>query len=237
MILLWKIIATFLYAEIGLIVLLILPIISASRWQIIFKSRLLSFFRRHSTLYFNILVFVLMISFVDECRKYNTLSEKAVGATVSMENKYRMKIFRTHRNLYIAGTAILLFIVLRKLIVFISRIAALEVDIDDTKRQAESTLATAKKKMVQHENVDNKKASPKVSSVSNSNEINQLKKDFANTNTKLQKSYDDLEKSKLTMNSMKKQALGANQEYNRLLSEFDVLQEKLNVIEDDGSCK
>lgn len=120
--------------------------------------------------------------------------------------------------------------------VFVSKIATLEADVIATKKQAESASAAAKQMMEKCDNVANEKASSTESST-DSNEINQLKKDLANTNIELQKSYEDLSKSQVDLAAIKKQAESTSKEYDRLLSEYSVLQDKVKVLEGDESSK
>merc|ERR1712168_1499474 len=222
----WTLVATFLYVEIAVVILLILPIISAARWQKIFRSRLLSFFTHYSNLYFNILIVILLVLFLDsirEIRKYENIPENVtMASTPAAEISFNMKLFRAQRNFYIAGFSLVLFFVLRKLVVFVSKIATLEADVIATKKQAESASAAAKQMMEKCDNVANEKASTESST--DSNEINQLKKDLANTNIELQKSYEDLSKSQVDLAAIKKQAESTSKEYDRLLSEYSVLQ-------------
>merc|ERR1712002_718638 len=212
----WTLVATFLYVEIAVVILLILPIISAARWQKIFRSRLLSFFTHYSNLYFNILIVILLVLFLDsirDMRKYALLRNPATEhATEHARMNIDMKMFRSQRNFYIAGFAVFLWLVLRKLVVFVSKIATLEADVIATKKQAESASAAAKQMMEKCDNVANEKASSTESST-DSNEINQLKKDLANTNIELQKSYEDLSKSQVDLAAIKKQAESTSKEY------------------------
>ena len=48
----WTVVAGFLYVEIGVVLLLLFPFISATRWSAVFKSRIISSISNFSTIYF-----------------------------------------------------------------------------------------------------------------------------------------------------------------------------------------
>lgn len=72
--LVWTIIATFLYVEIGVVLLLVLPIASPMRWQRFFKSQFLAMIRRQAHIYFVLLLGILVLFLLEairEMRKYS----------------------------------------------------------------------------------------------------------------------------------------------------------------------
>lgn len=72
--LVWTIIATFLYVEIAIVLLLVLPIASPSRWQRIFRSQFLAMLGRQAHVYFVILLGILVLFLLEairEMRKYS----------------------------------------------------------------------------------------------------------------------------------------------------------------------
>lgn len=78
----WTIIATFLYVEIGVVLLLVLPVASPKRWQGVFRSRFLHSLGRQASLYFYVLLFVLVLFLLDairEMRKYSNSESHATG--------------------------------------------------------------------------------------------------------------------------------------------------------------
>ncbi|XP_039722962.1 B-cell receptor-associated protein 31 [Pteropus medius] len=108
----WTAVATFLYAEVFLVLLLCIPFISPKRWQKIFKSRLVEFVVTHGNTFFVVLIVILVLLVIDalrEIRKYDDVTEK-----VNLQNNpgavehFHMKLFRAQRNLYIAGFSLLL---------------------------------------------------------------------------------------------------------------------------------
>ena len=71
----WTLIAGFLYLEIVVVLLLILPIISPKSWQKLFKSRFLKSLSNQASMYFLILLGILVLFLLDairEMRKYST---------------------------------------------------------------------------------------------------------------------------------------------------------------------
>lgn len=72
--LVWTIIATFLYIEIGIVLLLVLPLASPQRWHRFFKSQFLAMISRQANIYFVILFGVLVLFLLEairEMRKYS----------------------------------------------------------------------------------------------------------------------------------------------------------------------
>lgn len=57
----WTLVATFLYVEVGFIFILLLPFISATRWQSIFRSRLVKALTSYASIYFNVILVALIL--------------------------------------------------------------------------------------------------------------------------------------------------------------------------------
>uniref|UniRef100_A0A8C4NEK2 Endoplasmic reticulum transmembrane protein n=1 Tax=Eptatretus burgeri TaxID=7764 RepID=A0A8C4NEK2_EPTBU len=147
----WTAVASLLYVEVFLIVLLCLPFISPPRWQRIFRSRILTLFVSYGNFYFNILIVILMLLFADglrETRKYSTDDQVVDLKTNPMAvDHLHMKLFRAQRNLYICGFALVLWLILRRLVTLISQLATLIATNEAFKRQAEGASAAANKYM------------------------------------------------------------------------------------------
>lgn len=74
----WTLIASFLYVEIAVVLLFVLPIASPQRWQRFFRSRFLQMINRQASMYFFLLLAVLVLFLLDairEMRKYSNLGE------------------------------------------------------------------------------------------------------------------------------------------------------------------
>lgn len=71
----WTIIASFLYVEIAIVLLLVLPVASPRRWQSFFKSRFLKSLTGQAQIYFLVLLAILVLFLLDairEMRKYSS---------------------------------------------------------------------------------------------------------------------------------------------------------------------
>lgn len=70
----WTLIAGFLYIEIAVVLLLVLPIVSPRKWNAFFKSKFLQGLKQQSGIYFMILLAILVLFLLDairEMRKYS----------------------------------------------------------------------------------------------------------------------------------------------------------------------
>lgn len=78
----WTLIAGFLYVEIVVVLLLVLPVISPTRWQKLFKSRFLQSLSNQASVYFLVLLAILVLFLLDairEIRKYSTVEHTEHG--------------------------------------------------------------------------------------------------------------------------------------------------------------
>lgn len=74
----WTLIAGFLYAEIVVVLLLVLPIASPRRWNSLFKSKFLQGLQHQAGVYFMILLAILVLFLLDairEMRKYSSIGK------------------------------------------------------------------------------------------------------------------------------------------------------------------
>ena len=104
----WKVVAYFLYFEMGLVVLLMLPFISSKQWSILFNLSLIKQFTVHATKYFHIVLAILAVLFVDSIRIINKEDGK--------DKNSKIKELRAQRNFHIVGAAILLWFVINRMI-------------------------------------------------------------------------------------------------------------------------
>lgn len=145
----WTLIATFLYAEIAFVIILLLPFISAQRWQRFFKSKFLQALEKQANIYFTVFILILVLFFLDairEMKKYTGELEENKGDShshLSAELQVHMKLFRAQRNFYIAGFSLFLWLVLRRLILLISAQATLLASNEATLKQAQNAADTA----------------------------------------------------------------------------------------------
>lgn len=124
---------------------------------------------------------------------------------VDTELQHSMKLFRAQRNFYIAGFALFLFLVIRRLVTLITALAQLDIQVDATMRQAKSASDAAKSLM------KDEKSSGDKSPVDN-NETKKLKE-------QLQEKDKELSKLKSNVDALKRQAANLTEEYDRLNTE------------------
>lgn len=84
----WTLIAGFLYTEIAVVLLLVLPIFPPNRWQKLFKSRFLQSLSNQASVYFLILLSILVLFLLDairEMRKYSVVEHTDHGIHLDAE--------------------------------------------------------------------------------------------------------------------------------------------------------
>lgn len=215
----WTIIATFLYVEIAVVLLLVLPVASPQRWQKILKSRFLLFLSNQASVYFLVLLAVLVLFFLDAIREMRKYSSPEVEHThLDAEMQVNMRLFRAQRNFYISGFALFLSLVIRRLITLIAQQATLLAQSEAAMRQAQSATTTAQSLLAQNQT---SKAQ------NDTNEAHD--KEVTDLKEKLAKAEKALEREKIDKDALKTQAESVNKEYDRLNEEYRKLQTKLEV--------
>jgi len=216
----WTLIAGFLYAEIGVILLLLVPFISTRMWNKVFKSRFLKGLENQLIYYFYVLVAILILFFLDairEMQKYSTeelQQQKAGGMShLDAQMQMHMRLFRAQRNFYIAGFALFLCLVIKRLVSLISANAGLQAEKDAAMKQAESASRAAETFM---------KAG---GDASDPKDVKELKEAFA-------KAEKEAAAAKKDRDSMKAQSESLTNEYDRLLAEKDKLERKVAIAGD-----
>ncbi|CAI5448134.1 unnamed protein product [Caenorhabditis angaria] len=192
----WTIVALVLYAEIIVTFILLLPWIRPSLWSKLFKSRLFTALSQHAQIYSMAFGFVLFILFADgvrETMKYNGM-ESQIARTAESDATHHMRLFRAQRNLYISGFALLLFLVIKRIMALLGRGAQLEAASEAAMRQAESASKTARTLM---------------NATETSDEVDDLKR-------QLKELGDELKSAQTDRDTLKKQAKGLENEFNRV---------------------
>jgi len=213
----WTLIAGFLYAEIAVVLLLVLPIASPTRWQKLFKSRFLQAITAQASWYFAIILFVLVLFLTDairEMRKYSSAEEAEKHAHLDAEMQVNMRLFRAQRNFYISGFALFLSLVIRRLISLISQQATLLAQSEAAMKQAQSATSAAKTFFKSGESAQNS------SNEAHDKEVTELKE-------KLKSIERDLTREKKDKEAMISQSESIKKEYDRLLEEHRKLQVKV----------
>jgi len=140
----WTLVAGFLYIEIGIILLLLVPFISSRMWTRILRSNLVRGLETQLVYYFYVLIAILILLFLDsirEMRKYSNeeLLNRKVGLShLDTQMQMQMRLFRAQRNYYIAGFALFLLLVIKKLISLVTANAGLQTARAVAVRQAEA---------------------------------------------------------------------------------------------------
>jgi len=214
----WTLIAGFLYAEIGIILLLLVPFISTRMWNKVFKSRFLKGLENQLIYYFYVLVAILILFFLDairEMQKYSSeeQQQKTQGMShLDAQMQMHMRLFRAQRNFYIAGFALFLCLVIKRLVSLISANAGLQAEKDAAMKQAESASRAAETFM--KSGGDGTKGDDK--------DVKELKEALA-------KAEKEASAAKKDRDSMKAQSESLTKEYDRLLAEKDKLERKVNI--------
>jgi len=228
----WALVAAFLYIEIGFIILLLLPIISPKTWQKFFKSRFLKSLEGQANLYFTGFLIILVLLFVDsirEMRKHSIGREHEIEhGHLDSELQHSMKLFRAQRNFYIAGFALFLCLVIRRLVILIASQAQLQAEGEAAVRQAKSASAVAESLM----NASDDRKPSRGASVSKAGDADQREKheqEVKKLQLELSESREELIKLRLNCDSIKKQASSVSAEYDRLMKEHESLQKKFEA--------
>lgn len=223
----WTAVASFLYAEIGILVFLCLPFISAKRWQSIFRLNMWNSIARFWNKGFLAIIIILIVLFLDavrEVRKYSGAEpSKEAKMTPNMVDHLHMKLFRAQRNLYISGFSLFLWLVLRRVIMLINQLA----DVTETSKalhaQTEAANLAAKKYMEDIELLKQALVDGKEEEKSGQrNEL--LRKEVQKLTEELKTSTEALKKSKSEVDVLKKQTEDLTREYDRLLQDHQQLQ-------------
>nr|XP_022302343.1 B-cell receptor-associated protein 31-like isoform X2 [Crassostrea virginica] len=204
----WTFVSWFMYIEIGIIFFLLLPFVSPSRWQKIFRSRVLSLISEYSHIYFNMFIVALLLLFFDSIRE--VYKYKHPIKTVDLKNNLEterlamIKLFWAERNYYISGFTLFLWLVIRRLMILINNDADLMAKCEICRRETGA------------ENTD---FGQEDSLILNLEETQKL----------LEKREEELKNTKADLETLKAQASNTNIEYDRLLKEHETLQLKMNA--------
>ncbi|KAM4874002.1 B-cell receptor-associated protein 29 isoform 1-T2 [Thomomys bottae] len=230
----WVAVASFLYAEIGLILIFCLPFIPPQRWQKIFSFSVwgkIATFWNKAFLTIIVLLIVLFLDAVREVRKYSTTHslEKSATTRPGAYEHSQMKLFRSQRNLYISGFSLFFWLVLRRLVTLITRLAKELSNKSVLKIQAENTNKAAKKFMEENEKLKwLLKSQDKDGGRTLEAENKKLAEDQEKLKSELKKTCDALCKAQNDVMSMKIQSERLSKEYDRLLKEHSELQNRLD---------
>jgi len=216
----WSLIAGFLYLEIAVMFLFLIPFISNKRWSQLFKSRFLKAVENQLVYYFYIVVAILVLFFLDAIREMNKYSESQLqteashGTHLDTQMQTHMRLFRSQRNFYISGFALFLCLVIKRLVSLITSSAIIEVEREAALKQAVSASRAAESLM-------------------------QEDKGTSDLEKKLEDKEAELQTALADVTSMKAQSLSLTKEYDRLMEEKDKVELRLRVLDTgaDGDKK
>lgn len=229
----WTAVATFLYAEVFFVLLLCIPFISAKRWSKIFKSQIVQTIALYGNTSFMVAIAILFFLLIDafrEVRKYSVTEKVDLTNNPTAIEHIHMKLFRAQRNEYLAGFALLLCMLLRRLATLLSQQATLMATNEAVQKQAEGAAKAAKTYIDENEELQEKLRNagidiPEVGKkITGPQEENKnLKEEVKTLKTELDTSKKALQKSDSDVRAMKKQAENLTVEYDRLLEEHSKL--------------
>ncbi|XP_029372678.1 B-cell receptor-associated protein 29 [Echeneis naucrates] len=232
----WTAVALFLYLEIGILVILCLPFISARRWQSVFKLRIWNFMAPFWNKVFLTMIIVLIVLFLDAVREVRKYSHRELGADSKMQpnmfDHLHMKLFRAQRNLYISGFSVFLWLVMKRVITLINQLASLSGTTAALQTQADNANQTAKKYMEDNELLKEALKEGKGDKATAAG-IELLRKEVVKLQEELKTAENALKNSQSESEVMRKQTEGLTREYDRLLKEHQELQN----LQDCGSKK
>lgn len=234
----WTAVAFFLYVEIGLILLLCLPFISAKRWQSVFHLRVWNWMSRFWNKVFLTMIIILIVLFLDAVREVRKYSGKQVGADSKLQpnllDHLHMKLFRAQRNLYISGFAVFLWLVMKRLVTLISQLASVSATTAAFQAQADSANQNAERCIKENERLKQTLMEGKGEQAT-AEGMELLRKEVQKLKGELKTSADSLMNSQAEADVMRKQMDGLALEYDKLLKEHHELQnlpENLNKKDD-----
>lgn len=224
----WTAVALFLYAEIAFVLILCLPLLSAQRWQKVFKWNIWSAMSPYWNKFFFAMILILIVLFLDalrEVRKYSTEeASKDSQLHPNFSDHVHMMLFRAQRNLYISGFSLFHWLVMRRIITLIHQVALAEGTGAALQAQAEGANQAAQKYMEENQKL---KESLQEQESAKSSRTQLMRKEVEDATRDLRAADDALRRSRAEVEAVKKQAQGLTREYDRLLKEHQMLQQNL----------
>ncbi|XP_077468539.1 B-cell receptor-associated protein 29 [Stigmatopora argus] len=223
----WTVVALFLYMEIGILVILCLPFISAKRWQSVFSLNIWSPLARFWNKFFLTMIVILIVLFLDAVREVRKYSVKDLGTDAkllpNMHDHMHMKLFRAQRNLYISGFAVFLWLVMKRVVTLVNKLASVSMTTAALQAQADNATKASQKYMEDNELLK-KTLMEGTGDNATAEGMELLRKEVEKLQEQLKTSEEALKKSECDADGLKKQTDGLAREYDRLLKEHQELQ-------------
>jgi len=215
----WTVVAIFLYVEIAFLGLLMLPWIRPPLWKRIIHSRLVKTLEMYSNIYYYAFGGILLLLFFDavrEVRKYD-ISDITIDThqSAQADTVIHMRLFRAQRNLYIAGFALFLYLVIRRMVQLIVVQANLMASNEASIKQAQGAHKAAQSML----ETKNEKDQPKKGNLDEDEAYKKLKARITDLQSELKSVSKDRD-------AMKEQAEGVKREFDRVIAELDTYKRK-----------
>ncbi|VVC33350.1 B-cell receptor-associated protein 29/31 [Cinara cedri] len=205
----WTIIATFLYFEVGVLILFLVPYMSAKRWSSLFRSRFYQALSAQAQWYFTFLLCILVLFLLDsirEMRKYSNPELNDAHQHLDHEMQSNMRLFRAQRNFYISGIALFLSFVIKRFISLMTLQASLVAQSEASLKQAQSANKVARSFLAKKDEAEEE-----------SEALKELQKE-------LEAFKAERDAIKADRDAIKSQAESVSNEYDRLMGEYEKLQ-------------
>ncbi|XP_077578356.1 B-cell receptor-associated protein 29 [Stigmatopora nigra] len=223
----WTVVAFFLYMEMGVLIILCLPFISAKRWQSVFSLKIWSPLARFWNRFFLTMIVILIVLFLDAVREVRKYSVTDLGTDAkllpNMHNHMHMKLFRSQRNLYISGFAVFLWLVMKRVVTLVNKLASVSMATAALQAQADNATKASQKHMEDNEQLK-KTLMEGTGDKATAEGMELLRKEVEKLQEQLHTSQEALKKSECDADGLKKQTDGLTKEYDRLLKEHQELQ-------------
>ncbi|KAF7495791.1 B-cell receptor-associated protein 31 [Sarcoptes scabiei] len=222
--LLWTLVATYLYLEIALIILMMMSFIRPQTWRSFFQSRFMTILTTQSYIYFFVISIILLLFFAESIReiykyttKVNLHDLKYAGSSAFYEDQ--MRIFRGQRNFYITGFALLCMFIIKRLNRLYGEMSRLEAQAEASMRQAQNAADAASK------SISESSSKTQSSSVKEENELKNENKKLLETIKSLE---EKLKSAETNLKAMERQSASTKKA-------FDEVAEKLSKLENSGA--
>lgn len=217
----WTLIAGFLYIEIAIVLLLVLPIFSPQRWNRILNSNFMKALKSQARYYFMLVFVVLLIFLLDavrEMRKYsNADPHEHQHSHLDAEMQANMRLFRAQRNFYISGFTLFLSLVIRRLLILVSQQAQLIAQSEAAMKQAKGAADAARTFLGRRGDDEGAEVTDE--------KVKTLEEKVASLEKELATAVSDRD-------AIKSQAASVTKEYDRLLDEHRKVQESISASGD-----
>lgn len=236
----WTLIATFLYVEIAVIFILLLPFVSPKMWQSFFRSKFCKAISSQGNIYFMVFIGILILFFFDSVREMYRYAQTRQAdqdghAHLDAEMQHNMKLFRAQRNFYIAGFALFLSFVIRRLGSLIITQASLQAQSEAAMKQALGARNAAQDLLKQKDQLE--KGAGEAADNEGNVKCENLKGQIVKLEEQLALAIKDRDRAKQDAETMVTQSKNLTKEYDRLSEEHRKLEVEYKQLSGDTGSK